>query len=70
VVPSSPAARAGLSAGDVITSVGGHPATSRPALQHIMVADFTPGRSVTISYTSSSGQQHSVTVVLASGPPA
>jgi S1-C subfamily serine protease len=70
VVSGSPAARAGLTAGDVITSVGGHPATSQPALQHIMVTDLTPGQSVTVSYTSSSGQQHSVAVVLASGPPA
>ncbi len=70
VVPGSPAARAGLTAGDVITSVGGHPATSQPALQHIMVTDLTPGQSVAVSYTSASGQQHSVTLVLASGPPA
>ncbi len=70
VVSGSPAARAGLAAGDVITSVGGRPATSQPALQHIMVTDLTPGQSVTVGYTTASGQQRSVTVVLASGPPA
>lgn len=70
VVPGSPAARAGLAAGDVITSVGGRSVTSQPALQHIMVTDLTPGQSVTVGYTTASGQQHSVTVVLASGPSA
>ena len=70
VVPGSPAARAGLSAGDVITSVGGRSVTSQPALQQIMVTDLTPGQSVTVGYTTATGQQHSVTVVLASGPSA
>ena len=70
VVHGGPAARAGLTAGDVITSVDGHPATSQTALQRIMVTDVTPGQSVTVNYTSASGQQHSATVALASGPPA
>jgi S1-C subfamily serine protease len=70
VVHGSPAAQAGLTAGDVIISVDGHPATSQTTLQHIMVTDLTPGQSVTVSYTSASGQQHTATVNLASGPPA
>jgi S1-C subfamily serine protease len=70
VVHGSPAAQAGLTAGDLITSVDGHPATSQTTLQKIMVTDLTPGQSVTVSYTSTSGQQHSATVTLASGPPA
>jgi S1-C subfamily serine protease len=70
VVHGGPAARAGLAAGDVITSVDGHPATSQTTLQQIMVTDVTPGQSVTVNYTSASGQQHSATVALASGPPA
>ena len=70
VVHGSPADQAGLAAGDVITSVDGHPATSQTTLQHIMVNDLTPGQGVTVSYTSSSGQQHTATVTVASGPPA
>jgi S1-C subfamily serine protease len=70
VVHGSPAAQAGLAAGDVITSVDGHPATSQATLQHIMANDVTPGQSVTVNYTTASGQQHSVTVTPASGPPA
>jgi len=70
VVHGSPAARAGLTAGDVITSVDGHPATSHATLQHIMVTDVTPGQSVTVGYTSASGHQHTATITLASGPPA
>jgi S1-C subfamily serine protease len=68
VVHGSPAAHAGLTAGDVITSFDGHPTTSRATLQHIMVTDVTPGQNVTVGYTSSTGRQHSVTVTLASGP--
>ena len=70
VVSGGPAAKAGLAAGDVITSVDGHPVTSQSSLRHVMVNDVTPGQSVTVSYTASSGQQHSVTVVLGTGPPA
>jgi S1-C subfamily serine protease len=70
VVPGDPAARAGLSAGDVITSVGGHPVSSQSSLQHVIVNDLHPGQSVAIGYTTRAGQQHSVSVILASGPPA
>jgi S1-C subfamily serine protease len=70
VVPGSPAARAGLTTGDVITSIAGHPATSQPALRRTMITDLTPGQAVTITYTTSTGQQHSATLTLASGPPA
>ena len=70
VVSGGPAARAGLAAGDVITSVDGHPVRSQSTLQRVMVNDVTPGQSVTVGYTTATGQQHSVTVVLASGPPA
>jgi S1-C subfamily serine protease len=69
VVNGSPAAKAGLAAGDVITSVDGHPAASQNALQRVMVNDVTPGQSVTVGYTTASGQQHSASVTLASGPP-
>jgi S1-C subfamily serine protease len=70
VVSGGPAARAGLAAGDVITSVDGHPVKSQSTMQRVMVNDVSPGQSVTVGYTTAAGQQHSVTVVLASGPPA
>jgi hypothetical protein len=35
-----------------------------------VVTDLTPGQSVTVSYTTASGQLHTATVNLASGPPA
>jgi len=69
-VHGSPAAKAGLTAGDVITSVDGHSTASQTTLQNIMVNDVTPGQSVTVSYTSASGRQHTVTVILAGGPAA
>ena len=70
VVSGGPAAKAGLSAGDAITSVAGHPVNSQTSLRHVMVNDLTPGQSETVTYTAASGQQHSVTVTLTAGPPA
>jgi len=70
VVSGGPAAKAGLAAGDVITSVDGHPVTSQSALRHVMVNDVSPGQSVTVNYTTASGHQDSATVVLTTGPAA
>jgi S1-C subfamily serine protease len=70
VVSGSPASGAGLGAGDVITSVGGHAVTSNTDLQTVLVHDETPGETVKVQYTSPSGARHTVTLILASGPPA
>jgi S1-C subfamily serine protease len=70
VVSGSAAAGSGLAGGDVITAVDGHSVDSGTALQTVMVNDVRPGERVTVQYTDSSGQQHSVSVVLTSGPPA
>lgn len=70
VVSGSAAAGSGLAGGDVITAVGGHSVSSGTALQRVMVNDVRPGQRVTVQYTDASGQQHSVSVVLTSGPPA
>jgi S1-C subfamily serine protease len=70
VVSGSPAAGSGLSAGDTITAVDGHDVTSQAALQDVMTNDVAPGDRVTVEYTSSTGQRHSVSLVLTSGPPA
>jgi S1-C subfamily serine protease len=68
VVSNSPAAEAGLSEGDTITAVDGHSVSSPSALTNDLVND-RPGTSVQLTYTDSSGAQHTVTVQLASGPP-
>jgi len=70
VVADSPAADAGLAEGDVITSVGGYAVTSQSTLQDVMTADLSPGQEVSVQYTDLAGQQQSVTLTLASGPPA
>lgn len=69
VVPGSPADGAGLAAGDVITSVGGHPVSSPSGLQAAL-GRHHPGGSVTIGWTDQAGLTHSAALVLASGPAA
>jgi S1-C subfamily serine protease len=69
VVAGGPAADAGLTAGDVITSVGGYAVSSQSGLQGVLTADFAPGQAVTVQYTDLAGQQQSVTLSLTSGPP-
>jgi len=63
----SPAASAGLSAGDVITSIGGQSVTSATQMQSIISA-YHPGDKVSISWTDASGQTQTATVTFASGP--
>ncbi len=67
VLPGSPAAAAGLSAGDVITSVGGQ-AVSSPANIASVVEPHHPGDQVSVGWTDESGQTHTSTLTLASGP--
>jgi S1-C subfamily serine protease len=69
VVSGSPAAGAGLANGDVITAVAGRGVTSQSSLEAVMVNDLKPGEQVTVQYTDTAGQQRTVSVVLASGPP-
>jgi S1-C subfamily serine protease len=66
-LPGSAAQSAGIGAGDVITSVNGKSVSSPTTLQSAM-EQYHPGDSVTIGYTDQSGQGHSVTVHLATGP--
>jgi S1-C subfamily serine protease len=70
VVADSPAADAGLGAGDVITSLGGYAVTSQATLQDVLIGDLSAGQAVAVQFTDSAGQQQSVTLTLASGPPA
>ena len=69
VVPGGPVAQAGLAAGDVITSLGGQSVDSNSTLSSL-VAGYHPGDKVQIGWVDSSGQSHTATVDLGSGPPA
>jgi S1-C subfamily serine protease len=63
----SPAAQAGLSAGDVIDSIDGQAVSSQSDLQSAIMQHH-PGDQVTIGWTDQSGQTHTSTVTLANGP--
>jgi S1-C subfamily serine protease len=65
----TPAAQAGLTAGDVVTSVAGHTVSSSTSIQQVLEG-YHPGDKITIDWTDTSGQSHSATVTLASGPAA
>jgi len=67
VVPGSAADRAGLAAGDQITSVAGHAVTSSPDIQSVL-ANHHPGDQISVSWTDQFGQSHTATVTLTAGP--
>ncbi|MFC1400951.1 MULTISPECIES: S1C family serine protease [Streptacidiphilus] len=67
VVDGSPAARAGLVAGDLITSFDGRSVTDPGALT-TLVTGHRPGDRVTVQWTDQAGATHSRTVTLAAGP--
>jgi S1-C subfamily serine protease len=67
VLDGGTAAGAGLVAGDVITSLGGHAVDSASALSALMFG-YHAGTSVKLGWTDTSGQSHTATVVLGSGP--
>jgi S1-C subfamily serine protease len=68
VVTNGPAQTAGLAQGDTITSLGGKAIGSANALTSAM-ATYHPGDKVQVGWTDSSGQTHTATVQLSSGPP-
>jgi len=65
----SAAANAGLTAGDTITSVGGQAVASTSDIQQALVK-YHPGDKISVSWVDQSGQSHTATVTLASGPAA
>jgi len=67
VVAGSAAAQAGLTQGDQITSLAGQAITSSSDLSSVL-ANYHPGNKVSISWTDQSGQSHTATVVLTTGP--
>ncbi|WP_433379001.1 S1C family serine protease [Actinoplanes sp. CA-142083] len=67
VVEGSPAESAGLTRGDVITSVAGTTVDDATALTSVLDR-YHPGDKVKIGWTDLNGQSHSASVKLASGP--
>jgi len=67
VADGTPAASAGLQAGDVITSIDGKSVSSAQSLA-TTIAGHHPGDRITLSWTDASGQSHTATITLATGP--
>ena len=67
VVDSGAAANAGLAAGDTITSLGETTITDSDTLSTV-IAKHNPGDKVSVSWADSSGQSHTATLTLGSGP--
>jgi S1-C subfamily serine protease len=68
VVPGSPVAKAGITAGDVITAVDGRAVASQAALVAVLLPHH-PGDTITLSWVDRSSSTHHASVKLASGPP-
>jgi S1-C subfamily serine protease len=69
VVSGQPAEKAGLAAGDVITSLDGKRVDTAADLGKLML-DHHPGDKIEVRWTTSSVQTRTASVQLASGPPA
>ena len=67
VLCGTAAARAGLTAGDVITSLGGRAVTS-PASLTALVGRYRPGSRAPLAWVSPGGRRHTATVTLEAGP--
>jgi S1-C subfamily serine protease len=68
-VSGSPAASAGLAAGDEIVSLGAH-SISSPTDITTVLEGYHPGSKISVSWLDQSGQTHTATVVLGTGPAA
>jgi S1-C subfamily serine protease len=68
-VSGSPAASAGITEGDAITAVGGTSVSSPEDVAHALVK-YHPGDSISVSWVDQSGQSHTASLTLASGPAA
>jgi S1-C subfamily serine protease len=67
VAGGGPAAKAGLSEGDAITSIDGQSVSAAADLSRL-IQRFEPGESVHVGWTDTSGQTHTSAVTLGSGP--
>ena len=68
-VSGSPAASAGITEGDTITAIGGQSVTSAEDVAHALV-QYHPGNSISVTWVDQSGQSHTATMTLATGPAA
>ena len=68
VVQGGPADQAGLAAGDVITSFGGHSVSSPTSLQ-LLLRQASPGKSYVVAWVDQFGNATSATIRPLSGPP-
>jgi S1-C subfamily serine protease len=68
-LPRSPAARAGLTAGDTITAVAGRPIATANDIPQTLVP-YHPGDKISITWLDQQGQPHATTLTLTSGPAA
>jgi S1-C subfamily serine protease len=66
-VQGTAAANAGLTEGDTITSLGGHAITSSTQIRSILVG-YHPGDKISVTWTDESGNSHTASLVLGSGP--
>jgi S1-C subfamily serine protease len=69
VEPGSPAEKAGIVPGDVITQVDGNSVDSSQSLGDALTGHH-PGDSVHVTWVNAAGTQHDATMVLIPGPPA
>jgi S1-C subfamily serine protease len=69
VLSGSAAGQAGVAVGDTITSLNGSPVSSPSDLSNLIEPEH-PGDTVQLQWTDQSGQTHSASVKLGSGPPA
>ena len=67
VVSGGPADSAGLTAGDVITAVGGRTISTPVVVTKVIMAK-KPGQKVSVKYVDQDGVTHTTTVKLGSGP--
>lgn len=67
LLPGGPAAAAGILPGSVITAVDGHQVTSGASLKTAL-SSYRPGQQAKITWTDSTGQSHTATVTLGTGP--
>ncbi|HEY8028064.1 MAG TPA: trypsin-like peptidase domain-containing protein [Gaiellaceae bacterium] len=68
VVSSGPVAQAGVVAGDVLTALNGRGIASPTKLVSALLVHH-PGDKVTLRWSDASGEMHTATITLASGPP-
>jgi S1-C subfamily serine protease len=67
VVPGTPAEKAGLKEGDVITNVDGHAIDSSNTLGSVLRTHHG-GDKVTVAWTDGNGNDHTASITLATGP--